>query len=117
MILLAVIAWKRFSPAVRAYIITGCALLLAYICFYARYTVWSGDFAWGDRYVSTTVELVGAARRSAVAAPSRTQVGKAHLDYRNRAARRQRDHPGRVARLLAAARDLPDGDASAIRPS
>jgi hypothetical protein len=26
--------------------------------FYARYTVWSGDFAWGDRYVSTTVELL-----------------------------------------------------------
>src|ERR1019366_9067759 len=33
-------------------------LLLGYICFYARYTFWSGDFAWGDRYVSTTVELV-----------------------------------------------------------
>jgi hypothetical protein len=32
--------------------------LLGYICFYARYTFWSGDFAWGDRYVSTTVELV-----------------------------------------------------------
>jgi hypothetical protein len=32
-------------------------LLLAYISFYARYTVWSGDFAWGDRYVSTSVEL------------------------------------------------------------
>jgi hypothetical protein len=32
-------------------------LLLAYISFYARYTVWSGDFAWGDRYVSTAVEL------------------------------------------------------------
>ena len=25
--------------------------------FYARYTVWSGDFAWGDRYVSTAAEL------------------------------------------------------------
>jgi len=31
-------------------------LLLAYICLYARYTVWSGDFAWGDRYVSTATE-------------------------------------------------------------
>jgi hypothetical protein len=30
---------------------------LAYICFYAKYTVWSGDFAWGDRYVSTVAEL------------------------------------------------------------
>ena len=30
---------------------------VVYHRFYARYTVWSGDFAWGDRYVSTTVEL------------------------------------------------------------
>jgi hypothetical protein len=58
MILLAVVAWKRFSPSVKAYAITVCILLFAYISFYARYTVWSGDFAWGDRYVSTTVELV-----------------------------------------------------------
>jgi hypothetical protein len=57
-ILLAVVAWKRFSPAVRAYGISTCVMLLAYISFYARYTVWSGDFAWGDRYVSTTAELV-----------------------------------------------------------
>jgi hypothetical protein len=57
MIVLAMIAWKYFSPAVKAYVITGFVLLLAYICFYGRYTVWSGDFAWGDRYVSTSVEL------------------------------------------------------------
>jgi hypothetical protein len=57
MIVLAVVAWKRFSPAVKAYVVTGFLLLLAYICFYARYTVWSGDFAWGDRYVSTSVEF------------------------------------------------------------
>ncbi len=56
-ILLAVIAWKRFGPEVRAYLIMAFLLLLAYISFYARYTVWSGDFAWGDRYVSTAVEL------------------------------------------------------------
>jgi hypothetical protein len=57
MILLVAIAWKRFSPVVKAYLVTGGLLLLAYISFYARYTVWSGDSAWGDRYVSTTVEL------------------------------------------------------------
>lgn len=33
-------------------------LLLAYLSFYARYTYWSGDSSWGDRYVSTAVELV-----------------------------------------------------------
>jgi hypothetical protein len=56
-IVLAVVAWKLFRPDVRAYLITAFLLLLGYISFYARYTVWSGDFAWGDRYVSTAVEL------------------------------------------------------------
>ncbi len=50
--------WKRLTPEVRAYAATSLLLLLAYICFYARYTFWSGDFAWGDRYVSTSVEIV-----------------------------------------------------------
>ena len=57
-ILVSVLAWKRFHRDVKAYVITAWLLLLAYICFYARYTVWSGDFAWGDRYVSTAAELV-----------------------------------------------------------
>ncbi|MGB0109968.1 MAG: hypothetical protein WBP52_15840, partial [Terriglobales bacterium] len=45
-------------PELRAYGTTSLLLLIAYVCFYARYTYWSGDFAWGDRYVSTAVELV-----------------------------------------------------------
>ncbi len=49
--------WKRLPPELRAYGTTSLLLLLAYIGFYARYTFWAGDFAWGDRYVSTTVEL------------------------------------------------------------
>ena len=49
--------WRRLPPEVRAYGATSLLLLLAYIGFYARYTDWSGDFAWGDRYVSTAVEL------------------------------------------------------------
>jgi accessory gene regulator protein AgrB len=56
-ILISILAWKRFSPQVRAYVLTAFLLLLAYISFYAKYTVWSGDFAWGDRYVSTAAEL------------------------------------------------------------
>jgi hypothetical protein len=75
MILLCIVAWKRFSPAVKAYAVMSCPLLLAYLSFYARYTVWSGDSAWGDRYVSTTVELA-----SLLAVPlllrHRQQVGK-----------------------------------------
>jgi hypothetical protein len=42
---------------VKAYTLAAFVLVLAYVCLYARYTVWSGDFAWGDRYVSTAVEL------------------------------------------------------------
>jgi hypothetical protein len=56
-ILLLVVLWRRLSPEIRAYSVTSLLLLLAYISFYARYTYWSGDFAWGDRYVSTSVEL------------------------------------------------------------
>jgi len=56
-ILLLVLLWKRLLPEVRAYGVTSLLLLLGYISFYARYAYWSGDFAWGDRYVSTAVEL------------------------------------------------------------
>ena len=56
-VLLACFAWKRISPAVKAYVIAAITLVIGYICLYARYTVWSGNFAWGDRYVSTAVEL------------------------------------------------------------
>ena len=56
-ILVAVVGWKRFSPAIRAYAISTLVMLLAYMCFYGRYFAWAGDFAWGDRYVSTSVEL------------------------------------------------------------
>jgi hypothetical protein len=57
-ILLLVVLWKQLSPEVRAYGVASLLLLLGYIGFYARYTYWAGDFAWGDRYVSTAAELV-----------------------------------------------------------
>jgi len=56
-IILAAITWRRLVPEVRAYAVTSLLLLLGYLAFYARYEYWAGDFAWGDRYVSTTVEL------------------------------------------------------------
>jgi hypothetical protein len=56
-ILLLLVLWKRLSPEVRAYSVATVLLLLGYICFYATYYAWAGDFAWGDRYVSTSVEL------------------------------------------------------------
>ncbi len=57
-ILLLALLWKRLTSEVRAYGVTSLLLLLGYISFYARYTYWAGDFAWGDRYVSTAAELV-----------------------------------------------------------
>jgi hypothetical protein len=56
-IVLLLLLWKRLAPVLRAYALATLLLLLAYTCFYARYAYWSGDFAWGDRYVSTSVEL------------------------------------------------------------
>jgi hypothetical protein len=56
-LLLAVLLWKRLTPAVKSYVVASGLMLLAYLSFYARYFVWAGDFAWGDRYVSTAVEL------------------------------------------------------------
>jgi hypothetical protein len=57
-LLLALLLWKRFSPEVKAFLIAGTWLLVIYILFYARYYDWSGDFAWGDRYVTTPVQLL-----------------------------------------------------------
>jgi hypothetical protein len=56
-IVLLALLWKRLTPQVRAYGVTSLLLLLAYMSFYARYTYWAGDFAWGDRYVSTAAEM------------------------------------------------------------
>src|SRR5262249_25673568 len=40
-ILVTVFVWKRFSPALKAYVTAAFLLVLGYICLYARYTVWS----------------------------------------------------------------------------
>jgi hypothetical protein len=54
--IVAVFAWKHFRPEIKAYVAASGALLLAYISFYAKYTEWSGDTAWGDRYVATAAQ-------------------------------------------------------------
>jgi hypothetical protein len=56
-LLILIFSWKRLRPDVRAYVITTLLLVLAYMAFYAKYFVWAGDMAWGDRYVSTAVEM------------------------------------------------------------
>jgi hypothetical protein len=50
--------WRRLAPEVRAYAVTTLLLLAGYISFYARYAFWAGDFSWGDRYVSSAVEML-----------------------------------------------------------
>jgi hypothetical protein len=57
-ILLAILIWKRFRPEIQAYFASGSCLVVAYILFYARYCDWSGDYAWGDRYITTPVQLL-----------------------------------------------------------
>ena len=57
-LLLAIFLWRRLAPEIKAYLSAGFILVALYILFYARFYDWSGDFAWGDRYVSTAVELV-----------------------------------------------------------
>jgi hypothetical protein len=56
-LLLTALLWKRLSPAMRAFAVASLAMLAAYVLFYARYNWWAGDFAWGDRYISSAVEL------------------------------------------------------------
>ena len=57
-IVLIVMLWRRLDGTVRAYVVSSVLLLVGYACFYARYTYWAGDFAWGDRYVSSAVQMV-----------------------------------------------------------
>ena len=57
-IFLLILLWKRLPAELRAFGLTSLLLMMGYITFYGRYTYWAGDFAWGDRYVSTSVEIV-----------------------------------------------------------
>ena len=56
-LLLTALLWKRLPPATRAFLAAAFVMLGTYIVFYARYFWWAGDFAWGDRYISSAVEL------------------------------------------------------------
>jgi hypothetical protein len=56
-LLLTALLWKRLSPAMRAFAVATLGTLAAYVLFYARYNWWAGDFAWGDRYISSAVEF------------------------------------------------------------
>jgi len=56
-LVLIALLWRKLDYEVRAYSLASLFLMAAYICFYARYTYWAGDFAWGDRYVASAVQM------------------------------------------------------------
>jgi hypothetical protein len=56
-LVLTVVLWRRMGPVVRAYAVAMLVLLVAYMLLYARYFAWAGDFAWGDRYISSVVQM------------------------------------------------------------
>jgi len=56
-LVLAALLWKHLTSAVRAFLATTFLLVASYVIFYATYFWWAGDFAWGDRYISSAVEL------------------------------------------------------------
>jgi hypothetical protein len=57
-LLLAILLWRWSRSEIRAYLAAGFCLLAAYILFYATFFDWSGDYAWGDRYITTPVQLL-----------------------------------------------------------
>jgi hypothetical protein len=56
-VVLVALGWNHLNSSVKAYTASAFFLVVIYICFYARYFEWSGNFAWGDRYVSSAVEM------------------------------------------------------------
>jgi len=57
-LLLSLFMWKQFRSEIKAYLVAAWWLLAIYILFYAKYFEWSGDFAWGDRYITPPVQLL-----------------------------------------------------------
>ena len=56
-ILVTILLWKKLNAVLRAFVVSTLLLVFVYLVFYARYFAWAGDFAWGDRYISSVVEL------------------------------------------------------------
>ena len=56
-IIITILLWKKLNAVLRAFVVTTLLLVFVYLAFYARYFAWAGDFAWGDRYISSAVEL------------------------------------------------------------
>ena len=112
-ILLTVVAWKRFSPDVRAYVITAFLLVIAYISFYARLHGLERRLRMG-RPLCFHRSGIGRVYFGATAATLARVGGKAGVVDGNRTDRVQHRDPVGLAGLLAAAGNLPGGHS---RPS
>jgi len=49
--------WRAIDIQIRTLLIVGAAWLMGYIVFYASYYDWGGDSAWGDRFITTPVQI------------------------------------------------------------
>ncbi len=57
-LLLALLLWRRFAAEITYYVLSLGVISIAYIAVHARFWFWSGDVAWGDRYLTTPVHLL-----------------------------------------------------------
>jgi hypothetical protein len=57
-LVLSIVYWKRFSPYIQWYIVTGLLNLALNIMLTSRLVFWGGDWAWGARYHVTSVHLL-----------------------------------------------------------
>jgi hypothetical protein len=55
---LAILSWGRLAPHIKMYLGCMSVLLVTYIAFHARLWFWAGDVAWGDRYLTTPVQML-----------------------------------------------------------
>jgi hypothetical protein len=57
-LILGIFLWKKLSPYIKWYLITGVLNLGLHIVLTSRLVFWSGDSAWGARYHVTSVQLL-----------------------------------------------------------
>ena len=59
LLLLCIAGWRSFSAAIKVLIVSLVVMVFGYISFYAKFVAWAGDDAWGDRYITTPLQIIG----------------------------------------------------------
>ncbi len=57
-LILGMVLWKKLSPYMQWYLVTGILNLALHIVLLSRLDFWHGDWAWGARYHVTSVHLL-----------------------------------------------------------